>query len=209
MGLVAPRHVGYYWTRARTRAPCIGRRILIHCATREVPMRRYWLRQKRKVKEATLPWSELDSHLGQICKDSFLGLSPKRSSLYPASKLGGGHKPAHQSPVAAGTCNYDRGKVSHGTLYPAALYPVSSPLFWWCWQWRWPWEWDPCWLSPGLCCNHCCFLGSPWEAKNLVAEEKAYESPSAGLRWNLSNIWGSSQLLKEHFFIFENGRRGV
>ena len=26
------------WTRARTRVPCVGRRILKHCATREVPM---------------------------------------------------------------------------------------------------------------------------------------------------------------------------
>ena len=34
-GLVAPRHVGSSQTRARTRVPCIGRRILNHCATRE------------------------------------------------------------------------------------------------------------------------------------------------------------------------------
>ena len=34
MGLVAPRHVGSSRTRARTRVPCIGRRILNHCATR-------------------------------------------------------------------------------------------------------------------------------------------------------------------------------
>ena len=36
-GLVAPWHVGSSWTRARTRVPCIGRQILNHCATREVP----------------------------------------------------------------------------------------------------------------------------------------------------------------------------
>ena len=36
-GLVAPRHVGSSQTRTRTRVPCIGRRILNHCATREVP----------------------------------------------------------------------------------------------------------------------------------------------------------------------------
>ena len=36
-GLVAPRHVGSFLTRARTHVPCIGRRILNHCATREVP----------------------------------------------------------------------------------------------------------------------------------------------------------------------------
>ena len=34
-GLVAPRHVGSSQTRARTRGPCIGRRILNHGATRE------------------------------------------------------------------------------------------------------------------------------------------------------------------------------
>ena len=36
MGLVAPQHVGSSQTRARTCVPCIGRRILNHCATREV-----------------------------------------------------------------------------------------------------------------------------------------------------------------------------
>ena len=34
-GPVALRHVGSSQTRARTRVPCIGRRILNHCATRE------------------------------------------------------------------------------------------------------------------------------------------------------------------------------
>ena len=36
MGLVAPRHVGSSRTRAWTCVPWIGRRILNHCATREV-----------------------------------------------------------------------------------------------------------------------------------------------------------------------------
>ena len=35
MGLVALRHVGSSWTRVCTHVPCIGRRILNHCATRE------------------------------------------------------------------------------------------------------------------------------------------------------------------------------
>ena len=34
-GPVAPQHVGSSQTRARTRVPCIGRRTLNHCATRE------------------------------------------------------------------------------------------------------------------------------------------------------------------------------
>ena len=36
-GLAAPRHVGSSQTGARTRVPCIGRRIPNHCATREAP----------------------------------------------------------------------------------------------------------------------------------------------------------------------------
>ena len=50
-GLVAPRHVGSSWTRARTRAPCIGRRILNHCATREALM---WILEKSKKKKGTI-----------------------------------------------------------------------------------------------------------------------------------------------------------
>ena len=38
MGLVALWHVGSSRTRARTHVPYIGRRILNHCATREVPL---------------------------------------------------------------------------------------------------------------------------------------------------------------------------
>ena len=37
MGLAAPRHVGSSQARAGTHVPCIGRQILNHCATREVP----------------------------------------------------------------------------------------------------------------------------------------------------------------------------
>ena len=36
MAIVALQHVGSSWARNRTRVPCISRRILIHCATREV-----------------------------------------------------------------------------------------------------------------------------------------------------------------------------
>ena len=38
MGLVAPRHVESSWTRDRTLVPCIGRWILNHWTTREVPV---------------------------------------------------------------------------------------------------------------------------------------------------------------------------
>ena len=38
MGLVAPQHMGSSWTRDQTHVPCVGRQILNHCATREVPL---------------------------------------------------------------------------------------------------------------------------------------------------------------------------
>ena len=38
MGSVAPGRVGSSQTRAQTRVPCTGRRIIKHCATREVPV---------------------------------------------------------------------------------------------------------------------------------------------------------------------------
>ena len=41
-GLVAPWHVGSSRARARTRVPCIGRRILNHCATREALANCLW-----------------------------------------------------------------------------------------------------------------------------------------------------------------------
>ena len=46
-GLVAPRHVGFSQTRARTRVPCIGRQILNHCATREAHL---WILTKTALK---------------------------------------------------------------------------------------------------------------------------------------------------------------
>ena len=38
MGLVAPQHVEASWTRDRTHVPFIGKRILNHWTTREVPI---------------------------------------------------------------------------------------------------------------------------------------------------------------------------
>ena len=43
MGLVAPWHVRSSRTRAQTCVPCIGRQILNHCTTREVPVGMYLL----------------------------------------------------------------------------------------------------------------------------------------------------------------------
>ena len=40
-GLVAPQHVGSSGTRAQTCVPCIGRQVLNHCTTREVPNTKY------------------------------------------------------------------------------------------------------------------------------------------------------------------------
>ena len=63
-GLVAPRHLGSSWARARTRVPCIGRWILNHCATREVPYHPF------------LPWS------GRLACPAPLPLPPSLSMCY-------------------------------------------------------------------------------------------------------------------------------
>ena len=41
MGLVAPKHVESSWTKDLTRVPRIGRQILNHWTTREVPLLGY------------------------------------------------------------------------------------------------------------------------------------------------------------------------
>ena len=53
--LSCSRHVGSSQTKARTRVPCIGRQILNHCATREVPSP-FFLRQQnwRRLKTLVL-----------------------------------------------------------------------------------------------------------------------------------------------------------
>ena len=51
MGLVAPRHVGSSRTRDRTPVPCISKRILNHCATREVPLLIFSNTNSEKIKQ--------------------------------------------------------------------------------------------------------------------------------------------------------------
>ena len=58
-GSVALQHVGPSGTRDRTHVSCVGRRILIHCATREAPDRVPVL---PSVGEAN---SELDAHISR------------------------------------------------------------------------------------------------------------------------------------------------
>ena len=57
-GLVAPRHGGSSRTRARTRVPCIGRQILNHCATREVPKGNFNFQKKKKKVFENLLWKQ-------------------------------------------------------------------------------------------------------------------------------------------------------
>uniref|UniRef100_A0A8C6F8N6 Polycomb group ring finger 6 n=1 Tax=Monodon monoceros TaxID=40151 RepID=A0A8C6F8N6_MONMO len=54
-GPAASRHVGSSRTRARTRVPCISRRTLNHCATREAPIIFLFSTFKRKFQTHTKP----------------------------------------------------------------------------------------------------------------------------------------------------------
>ena len=77
MGLVAPWPVGHSQTRDRTRVPCIGRQILCHWATGEVPKlclksspRHVWWSKPDKECGSTwcggrrLEWTNRPSHSG-------------------------------------------------------------------------------------------------------------------------------------------------
>ena len=65
MGLVALWHVGSFWTRDQSLVLCTGRRIPIHCATREVP----FICFKLSVKLAHLLalYFHLDTHALEPC----------------------------------------------------------------------------------------------------------------------------------------------
>ena len=67
MGLVVPQHVGSSRARAQTHIPCIGRRILNHCATREVPIVRVLVGEKEKEKEKGLQTSQ-SPKVGMVLK---------------------------------------------------------------------------------------------------------------------------------------------
>ena len=62
-GLVAPRHVGSSQTRVRTRVPCIGRRILNHCATREAPYVFLCLKNTWNIRQQNLTVTGNNIHL--------------------------------------------------------------------------------------------------------------------------------------------------
>ena len=77
-GLVAPRHVGSSPTRAQTHVPCIGRRIVNHCATREV--------------SSKLNVSLLEGWTNALSQSSLFGISSSQEVvsclICPALKLG-------------------------------------------------------------------------------------------------------------------------
>ena len=61
---MAPRHVGSSRTRDRTCVPCVGRRVLNHCTTREVPFSRYLVIVSPVLKDGSLIFSsQLPLHL--------------------------------------------------------------------------------------------------------------------------------------------------
>ena len=69
MGLFSLWHVGSSQTRDQTRVPCIGRRILIHCTTREVlkildwNLGKYFLRLKKDRLQMNLFMKKIQSQM--------------------------------------------------------------------------------------------------------------------------------------------------
>ncbi|XP_066891724.1 rho GTPase-activating protein 10 isoform X4 [Kogia breviceps] len=73
-GPAAPRHVGSSRTGARTRVPCIGRRTLYHCATREA-------RNPSHARSSTVQWLNPQSPATPSCNPAVTPPSPKLSSF--------------------------------------------------------------------------------------------------------------------------------
>ena len=94
-GLVAPQHVGSSRTRARTRVPCISRRILNHCATREAPSTQF-LKTNNPVfvelgRGVTRWFSEGTCKLGQGHQSLQVITISKKIQFYgPGAKVGKG-----------------------------------------------------------------------------------------------------------------------
>ena len=55
-GPAAPWHVGSSWTGVRTRVPCIGRRTLNHCATREALLQSFKWKKALRGNSLTVQW---------------------------------------------------------------------------------------------------------------------------------------------------------
>ena len=135
MGSVALWYVGSFWARARTRVPCIGRRILNHCATREVPfllpvLISYVLGAslKRVMVLGCLLRSNWKHHLdnsltdGPHCKD--LGTTP----LNPEPALGSVRRTGFLVPVLVTLCRYQGCASSVLPCQLPLLYLVFSPF---------------------------------------------------------------------------------
>ena len=75
--LVAPRHVGSSRSRAQTHVPCIGRRILNHCTTREAPGSHLMQPGSRKVGYLSYP-----RHLGKFFQLAASGPWVSNNGLY-------------------------------------------------------------------------------------------------------------------------------
>ena len=90
IGLVSLWHVKSSQTKDGTRVPCIGRQILIHCATREVPTWCSWLGFSWRGVERTnaKPWKSVTS--GSMRWNVEIRLHSV-SEFNPENKYGGNH----------------------------------------------------------------------------------------------------------------------
>ena len=86
-GLTAPWHVESSWARDRTRVPCTGRRILIHCTTREVAHEKFlrllthgWEVLTANEENLLWSWASLSLSLGNFFL--FFGLKFFRMYLF-------------------------------------------------------------------------------------------------------------------------------
>ena len=81
-GLVDLRHVESSQTRARTRVPCIGRRILNHCATRKVPPPFFFYHKREHVISGYIPRNGIAGSYGSSIFNFYHMIQQFHSRVY-------------------------------------------------------------------------------------------------------------------------------
>ena len=143
MGLVPQRHVGSSRTRDRTHVPCIGKRILNHCATREVLLRSSYanlcsfsLKILPYFSFSSIPMQRCSAYSNFYLTLNFSGLGGENSAnseVFPVSGISGAtllhRKVSHEGHAAAFVIRAVAGKSVSGMFWAEQSTRFSKPQF--------------------------------------------------------------------------------
>ena len=135
MGLVAPQHVGSSRTRDWTCVPCIGRQILNHCVTREVPCLIFFL---KKTNNFIYSWK---------LKHKILASESVRSLDQMGQQQAGKQTQGPIQIILLKSITPSKGRPDSVFLWTTSLHTVRSPQAAWAYCWG-LWEHSQSFSSP-------------------------------------------------------------